>query len=321
MWQERNNGRTHTRAKGALRRHRRGRQAVFLVRLRAQRQPALLRRLTPGDRSYPRAVHRRGDRRGLAVRLQVHRRQAVLRRYPREPVRRPRAAPSAVLICLLALSGCGWIGSSSASKSSEACPGTVILRPLANTAVFGPAPERRPDNVSFYGLLSEAEAKCMYSGDAMRLILDVVVVAERGPAAKRAPISTSSSAFSKAPRWSTSTRSSAGGDRFRSPLPTTLTAAAAACRGVDPRQGNSLTMRTRLSEMRPSCMLSDHRMRQSGASFTPAKFPAARGNSGRKLARMPENAAFIVKISAISNCYNQEVGAHPSTSEGGSRES
>jgi len=99
-------------------------------------------------------------------------------------VRRPRAAPSAVLICLLALSGCGWIGSSSASKSSEACPGTVILRPLANTAVFGPAPERRPDNVSFYGLLSEAEAKCMYSGDAMRLILDVVVVAERGPAAK-----------------------------------------------------------------------------------------------------------------------------------------
>jgi len=99
-------------------------------------------------------------------------------------VRRPRAAPSAVLICLLALSGCGWIGSSSASKSSEACPGTVILRPLANTAVFGPAPERRPDNVSFYGLLSEAEAKCMYSGDAMRLILDVVVAAERGPAAK-----------------------------------------------------------------------------------------------------------------------------------------
>jgi hypothetical protein len=60
----------------------------------------------------------------------------------------------------------------------------VILRPLANTAVFGPAPERRPDNIAFYGLLSEAELKCEYTGDAMRMILDVVVVGERGPAAK-----------------------------------------------------------------------------------------------------------------------------------------
>ena len=118
------------------------------------------------------------------MRLQVDRRQAVLRRYAREPVRRQRAAPSAALMGLLAISGCGWLGSSSASKPTEACPSTVILRPLANTAVFGPAPERRPDNVSFYGLLSEAEAKCVYSGDVMRLVLDVVVVAERGPAAK-----------------------------------------------------------------------------------------------------------------------------------------
>ena len=118
------------------------------------------------------------------MRLQVDRRQAVLRRYPREPVSRPRAARSAVLIGLLAISGCGWLGSSSASKPTEACPSTVILRPLANTAVFGPAPERRPDNVAFYGLLSEAEAKCVYSGDAVRLVLDIVVVAERGPAAK-----------------------------------------------------------------------------------------------------------------------------------------
>ena len=92
------------------------------------------------------------------MRLQVDRRQAVLRRYPREPVKRPRTAPSAVLICFLVLSGCGWLGSSTASKPSDACPSTVILRPLANTAVFGPAPERRPDNVAFYGLLSEAAA-------------------------------------------------------------------------------------------------------------------------------------------------------------------
>jgi len=118
------------------------------------------------------------------VRLQVDRRQAVLRRYAREPVKRPCAARSAVLMGLLAISGCGWLGSSSASKPTEACPSTVILRPLANTAVFGPAPERRPDNVAFYGLLSEAEAKCVYSGDAVRLVLDIVVVAERGPAAK-----------------------------------------------------------------------------------------------------------------------------------------
>jgi hypothetical protein len=98
-------------------------------------------------------------------------------------VRRARTAPSAVLIGLLALSGCGWISSSS-SKPTEACPSAVILRPLSNTAVFGPAPERRPDNVAFYGLLSEADLKCEYTGDAMRMILDVVVVGERGPAAK-----------------------------------------------------------------------------------------------------------------------------------------
>jgi hypothetical protein len=98
-------------------------------------------------------------------------------------VRRARTAPSAVLVGLLALSGCGWMSSSS-SKSAEACPSAVILRPLANTAVFGPAPERRPDNVAFYGLLSEADLKCEYSGDTMRMTLDVVVVGERGPAAK-----------------------------------------------------------------------------------------------------------------------------------------
>jgi hypothetical protein len=59
-----------------------------------------------------------------------------------------------------------------------------VLRPLANTAVFGPAPERRPDNVAFYGLLSEAELKCDYSPDTVRISLDAIVVGERGPAAK-----------------------------------------------------------------------------------------------------------------------------------------
>jgi len=97
-------------------------------------------------------------------------------------VRRARTARIAVLIGLLTLSGCGWISPS--SKPTEACPSAVILRPLSNTAVFGPAPERRPDNVAFYGLLSEADLKCEYTGDAVRMILDVVVVGERGPAAK-----------------------------------------------------------------------------------------------------------------------------------------
>ena len=98
-------------------------------------------------------------------------------------MRRARTAPSAVLIGLLALSGCGVVPSFS-SKPTEACPSAVILRPLSNTAVFGPAPERRPDNVAFYGLLSEADLKCEYTGDAVRMMLDVVVVGERGPAAK-----------------------------------------------------------------------------------------------------------------------------------------
>ena len=95
-----------------------------------------------------------------------------------------RTAAGAVLIGLLALPGCGWISSSSSKSTAEACPSAVILRSLANTAVFGPAAERRPDNVAFYGLLSEANVKCESTGDALRLILDVVVIGERGPAAK-----------------------------------------------------------------------------------------------------------------------------------------
>src|SRR5262249_54568069 len=104
--------------------------------------------------------------------------------HAREPVSDGRTASSAVLVGLLAFSGCGLFSSSPSKSTAEACPSAVILRPLANTAVFGPAPERRPDNVAFYGLLSEADLKCEYTGDALRMILDVVVVGERGPAAK-----------------------------------------------------------------------------------------------------------------------------------------
>jgi hypothetical protein len=88
------------------------------------------------------------------------------------------------LLGLLALSGCGWFSSSSSRPAAEACPTAVILRPLSNTAVFGPAPERRPDNVAFYGLLSEADLKCDYTAGGVRLALDTIVIGERGPAAK-----------------------------------------------------------------------------------------------------------------------------------------
>jgi hypothetical protein len=102
-------------------------------------------------------------------------------------VRLARAAAGAALLALLGLSGCGWFsGSSSSSKSAsaDACPSAVVLRPLANTAVFAPGPERRPENVAFYGLLSEADLKCKYTGDAMRIDLDAVIVGERGPSGK-----------------------------------------------------------------------------------------------------------------------------------------
>ena len=95
---------------------------------------------------------------------------------------RARAAQAAALLGFVAFSGCGWF--SSASSKPEACPSAVVLRPLSNTAVFGPAAERRPDNVAFYGLLSEADLKCEYSGGNLKIALDAVVIGERGPASK-----------------------------------------------------------------------------------------------------------------------------------------
>jgi len=100
-------------------------------------------------------------------------------------VSRARAAPAAAVFGLLALSGCGGLSLPfTSSKPAETCPSAVILRPLANAAVFGPAPERSPQNVAFYGLLSEVDRKCEYTGDAVRMSLDVIVVGQRGPAGK-----------------------------------------------------------------------------------------------------------------------------------------
>jgi len=97
---------------------------------------------------------------------------------------RVRAAQIAAVASLLALSGCISISSPFASKPAPPCPSAVILSPLANTAVFGPAPQHIPQTVAFYGLLSEVDRTCEYTGDAVRMDLDVIVIGQRGPAAK-----------------------------------------------------------------------------------------------------------------------------------------
>jgi hypothetical protein len=98
-------------------------------------------------------------------------------------VKRAGAAQCAALGGLLALAGCGWF-SHAPETPAQACPGAVILRPLRNMAIFGPAAERRPDNVAFYGLLDEVDSKCTYTGDSVLMKLDVIVIGQRGPVAK-----------------------------------------------------------------------------------------------------------------------------------------
>jgi hypothetical protein len=100
-------------------------------------------------------------------------------------VSRAEFARGVALLGLLALAGCSHLPFSSA-KPAQACPAAVILRPLANTAVFAPtaAAEPRPEDVAFYGLLSEIDRTCEYSADAVQVTLDVIVIGQRGPAAK-----------------------------------------------------------------------------------------------------------------------------------------
>jgi len=101
-----------------------------------------------------------------------------------------RARVALMLFGLAALSGCGTVSSwfSSASPEVKAppaapCPSAVILRPLAQTAVFAPGAARQPTGVAFYGVLSDVDAKCDAVGGAVHASLDVVVIGERGPAA------------------------------------------------------------------------------------------------------------------------------------------
>ena len=98
-----------------------------------------------------------------------------------------RAARGAALVGLVALSGCGLF-SSAREKPAQGCPAAVILRPLANTAVFGPGTERRPENVAFYGLLSDVESSCAVAGQSVLMKLDVIVIGQRGPTGKGASV-------------------------------------------------------------------------------------------------------------------------------------
>jgi hypothetical protein len=94
-----------------------------------------------------------------------------------------RAGRGTALAALVALSGCGLF-SSAPEKSAQSCPGAVILRPLANTATFAPGLGRRPENVAFYGVLSEVESKCSVAAQSVLMKLDVIIIGQRGPAAK-----------------------------------------------------------------------------------------------------------------------------------------
>jgi hypothetical protein len=87
----------------------------------------------------------------------------------------------AALAVLLALGGCSLNPFKSSPKA--ACPSAIVLQPLANTAVFATGvPEPRPENVAFYGLLSEVDARCDYTPDGVHVRLDVIVIGQRGPA-------------------------------------------------------------------------------------------------------------------------------------------
>jgi hypothetical protein len=95
-----------------------------------------------------------------------------------------RAWLAPALFGLAALSGCSWFSSSEpAGPPPAACPSTVILRPLRQTAIFAAGAPHQPTGVAFYGLLSEVDTKCDQTANGLHAALDVIVIGERGPAA------------------------------------------------------------------------------------------------------------------------------------------
>ena len=112
------------------------------------------------------------------------------------PFTRRLAGAFAAAVAVAGMSGCGTIssmnpfsssadkaGAPAAAASAAACPQAVVLRPLANTVVFAPGEARRQINIAFTGRLSDVDIKCDFAGGALRAAFDVIVVAERGPAA------------------------------------------------------------------------------------------------------------------------------------------
>ena len=96
-------------------------------------------------------------------------------------------ALAAIAALLGGLAGCSWLPwSGSSGAAAAACPAPVILAPLKQTALFAPGAEREPLGVAFYGILDDATAECDVSGGSLRLSLEIVVIGERGPAARSA---------------------------------------------------------------------------------------------------------------------------------------
>jgi hypothetical protein len=99
------------------------------------------------------------------------------------------AAALLAALAFIALASCSWMpfggrkGDNPAAGA--ACPIAVILKPLANTAVFRPGagPDPKPVDVAFYGIFSDISASCQPAGDALRVAVDNVIAAERGSAA------------------------------------------------------------------------------------------------------------------------------------------
>jgi len=95
------------------------------------------------------------------------------------------ATLAAALSSLATLTGCGHLPFTKTDESAAACPAAVVLKPLAQSAVFtGPGMGMRPTDVMYYGILSEIDAKCATNGDTLQASLDVILAAERGPATK-----------------------------------------------------------------------------------------------------------------------------------------
>jgi hypothetical protein len=88
------------------------------------------------------------------------------------------------------LASCSWIpfvGDKKSEKAANpACPTAVILHPLANTAVFNPTAtgDLKPLDVAWYGIYSDLSVSCTVTGGTLHAVIDSVIVAERGPAAK-----------------------------------------------------------------------------------------------------------------------------------------